>query len=92
MPTTDSEIKANILGYSLKHFAIVQVPSKSKKGTKKAMSAAMDKVEKENSSRIVLGAQYIKSGGMGTGDTPCETWVVEYVRGLAKWDENCLSY
>jgi hypothetical protein len=80
MPTTDSAIKVNVVGYSLKHFAIVQVASKSKKGTKKAMSAAMDEVEKKNPDRIILGAQYIKSGGMGTGDTPCETWAVEYIR------------
>lgn len=79
MPTKKT-VTSNVVGYSLKHYAIVQVESKSKKGTKKAMQLAMDTVEKANPSRILLGATFVRNESMGTGDTPCETWAVEYIR------------
>jgi hypothetical protein len=69
-------MNANIVGYSLKHYAIVSFPdSKSKKGTKKAKETAIEAVRNENSSRLILGATF-----HGTTELTGETWVVEYVR------------
>lgn len=69
-------MNANIIGYSLKHYAIVSVPeSKSKKGTKKAKDAAIAAVMAENPSRLVLDTTF-----HGTTELTGETWVVEYVR------------
>lgn len=67
-------MKTNIVGYSLKHYAIVTVEGKSKKGTKKAKDAAIEAVRNENSSRLILGATFHGTTDLG------ETWLVEYVR------------
>lgn len=67
-------MKTNIVGYSLKHYAIVTVESKSKKGTKKALTAAMDAVQQKNPTRIITGSYFVGPGPEG------EIWVIEYVR------------
>jgi len=78
----DKTPAANILGYSLKHYAIVQVEGKSKKGSVAGKKAAILAVENADASwqRCILGAQFTGSSKMGTGDKQCENWVVEYVR------------
>lgn len=69
-----------IIGYSLKHYAIVHVESKSKKGTKKAKEAAEAVVKEAKEGRIVTDSTFTGNDGVS------EVWVVEYVRPADKDD------
>lgn len=69
---------AQIVGYSLLHYAIVAVPSKSKKATKIAQKKAEADVTETNPERHVLSSNFSRSALNGT--VPCEMWIVSYVR------------
>jgi hypothetical protein len=81
---TESE-PIQIQGYSLMHYAIVGVPSKSKKATAKAKKAAINFVQEDRG----LEAHMMDSVFSRTGfldNVAVEYWIVSYVRPSARRD------
>lgn len=69
---------AEIVGYSLLHYAIVAVPSTGTKASKKAKATAMAKVTESSNLRHVKDAEFSRFEEVS--GTRCEVWVVSYVR------------
>ncbi len=68
-----------IHGYSPMHYAIVAVPSKSKKGTLKAEEAAIKKVQEDLGLEVHVMNSFFSRNQFLDG-VQCEHWIVSYVR------------
>lgn len=73
-----------INGYSLLHYAIVAVPSKSKKATKTAQKKAETAVVDGRLERHVMESKFSRSQFFD--NVHCEMWIVSYVRPASKTD------
>lgn len=72
-----------IHGYSLMHYAIVGVPSKSKKATAKAKKAATDFVQQDRGLEAhIMDAVFSRTGFLD--NVAVEYWIVSYVRPAAR--------
>lgn len=82
MPENDP---IQIHGYSLMHYAIVGVPSKSKKATAKAKKAAINFVQQDRGLEAhIMDATFSRTGFLD--NIAVEYWIVSYVRPAARKD------
>lgn len=71
---------ATVVGYSLLHYAIVRLPSKNKKATKKSQLAVIASVQNDHPERLIMKTTFRVSVCVDNAVTPEEVWVVEYIR------------